>query len=523
MGWRLMARQKLADRQPGMAGGLNSVADPSALAPNQLRKTINARLTDYGAVVKRGGTRRTSTAQIAGSTSTDVLNGFTFQQDNGTNQIIAVVKYSSGSLFYYTTYGTFPWTYANPSFPGGLSSTVAPDFAQFRDGTGTDVVYIADGGLLNKWDGTTLTQNIANSVACETIQVHNERLWGAGNSSYPDSIFYSSLNNGDTLGYGAGGGGQIIVRTFGDERIVGLASINSSLLIFHRRGISRLTGYGQDDITASPAGLTADVGTIAPKAIVANNNVAYFISERGLYRCNESEVAPVGTPERPDPILPIIRQLTSTQFDKIRAVMNRATKELWISIPEYGCYQYHTVLNAWSGPWDGGFTDPDTTCLFEAIDSNGLPVILKGDNAGWISLCDAPGVYKDSVTAGGFAGSPYTMVAQLHRMYCGDDAEAKSLRFGYVTAQLDRTDGCVVNWNTNESSGSYPLPETDAGTWDINDTWDTSAVWNAAISNNYRVQMGGTGYYVDVSIVDTGTTQPVFSQFQLETFAMGRR
>lgn len=518
-----MARQKLADRQPGMAGGLNSVADPSALAPDQLRKTTNARLTDYGAVVKRGGTQQVTGTEVAGVAGRPILNGFTFQRDDGTTQVLVMTTNGAVASLRYSAGGAIPWTFTTPGGFSGMSGTVAPDFAQFRDGTGADVVYIADGGLLNKWDGTTVTQNIANTVACDTIQVHNERLWGTGNSTYPDSIFYSSLNNGDTLGYGAGGGGQIIVRTFGDERIVGLASVNSSLLIFHRRGISRLTGYGQDDITASPAGLTADVGTIAAKAIVASNNIAYFISERGLYRCNESEVAPVGTPERPDPILPIIRQLTSAQFDQIRAVMNRATKELWIFIPGYGCYQYHTVLNAWSGPWDGGYVDPATTCLFEGVDVDGLPVVFRGDSDGWVSLCDAPGVYKDNVTAAGLAGSPYTMIAQLHRMYCGDDAEAKSLRFGYVTAQLDRTDGCVVNWSTNESSGSYSLPETDAGTWDINDTWDTSAVWNAAISNNYRVQMGGTGYYVDISIVDTGTTQPVFSQFQLETFAMGRR
>lgn len=511
-----MARQKLADQQPGMAGGLNDVSDDSALLPNQLRRTINMRLTDYGAATKRGGTQRTASAVLSAAS---ILNGYTFQQDSGTNQILAVCN----TDLFTATYGTLPWTYTNQG--GTFSSTVAPDFAQFRDAGGLDVVYIADGGLLKKWSGTAGTSNltgITNTTAVDTIQVHNQRLWGCGNSTYPDSIFYSALNDGDSLGYGLGGGGQIIVRTFGDERIVGLASVNTSLLIFHRRGISRLTGYGQDDITASPAGLTADVGTIAAKSIVANNNIAYFISERGLYRCNESEVSAVGTPEKPDPILPLIRQLTSADFDKIRAVINRATKELWITIPGYGCYQYHTVLDAWSGPWDGGYTDPDTTCLFETINSSGLPVVLKGDTSGWVSLCDAPGIYRDNVTAAGTGGTLYTMVAQLHRMYCGDDAEAKSLRFGYLTAQLKQSDNCAVNWSTNESFGTFQLPVSDAGVWAIDDTWDTG-VWGGATSSNYRVQMGGSGYYTDVSIVDSGESLPVFSRFQLETFALGRR
>ena len=509
-----MAREKLVDQQPAMVGGLNDVSDDSALQPDQLRRATNLRLTDYGAATKRGGTQRITTNALAAAS---VLNGFTFQQDSGTNQILAVCN---GALRT-STYGTFPRTFATQT--GALSTTVSPDFAQFRDTGGNDVVYIADGGLLNKWSGSALTVDIANTVAVNTIQVHNERLWGCGNSTYPDSIFYSALNDGDTLGYGAGGGGQIIVRTFGDETIIGLASINTSLLIFHRRGISRLTGFGQDDINATPAGVTADVGTIAAKSIVASNNIGFFISERGLYRCNESEVAPVGTPVKPDPILPIIRQLSSAEFDKIRCIINRATKELWISIPGYGCYQYHTVLDSWSGPWDGGFIDPDTTALFETINSSGLPVVLKGDASGWITLCDAPAIFRDNVAAAGTGGSRYTMTAQLHRLYCGDDALSKAFRWGYLTAQLKGSDQTRVEWNSGESFGSYSLPPSTDETWGAAGTYWGEGTWGGTGSRSYRIPMGGTGYYVDISIIDSGEAVPVFSRFQLETFALGRR
>jgi len=506
-------RQRITDQQPAMNGGLNSISDDLSLAPQQLRQTANGRLTDYGAITKRGGTQRISSAVL---TANPVLNGFNWSKDNGTEQILAV---ANGTL-YTTTYGAFPVTWTSRT--GTLSTSVAPTFAQFRDGTGTDVVYIADGGLINKWNGTTLSTNIANSVAVETIQVHNERLWGCGNSTYPDSIFYSALNDGDTIGYGAGGGGQIIVRTFGDEVVIGLASINTSLLIFHRRGISRLTGYSQDDITVQPAGLTADVGTIAAKSIVASNNVAYFISERGLYRCNEMEVAPVGTPTQPDPLLPLIRSLSAAEFDNIRCVVNRATKELWISIPGIGCYQYHLVLNAWSGPWDNAYISPDTTAFFEVIDDDGLPVVMRGDADGWVSLCDAPLIYTDNANADGTGGSTYALVAQMHRMYCGDDALAKALRWGYLTAQLKGSKNCSVSWATDETAGSYQLPPSSAGIWSILENWDTG-IWGGSGSRNYRIPMGGNGYYVDMTITDSGQALPVFSRMEIETFALGRR
>tara|TARA_R110002126_G_scaffold90153_4_gene215226 strand:- start:859 stop:2148 length:1290 start_codon:yes stop_codon:yes gene_type:complete len=425
----------------------------------------------------------------------------------------------NGLLHTSTYLSTYPWTWTARS--GALSTTVTPSFVQFRDAT-ADVVYIADGGLLNVWNGTTLTTNISGTLDVTSLAVHNQRLWGCGNATYPDSIFYSALNNGDTLANGASGGGQIIVRTFSDETVVGLASVNTSLLIFHRRGISRLTGYGQDDITVAPQGLTADVGTIAPRSIVSIGNLGFFVSERGLYKCNESEVSPVGTVETPDPLLPVIRNLTSAQVANISATFNRSTRELWVNVPVYGVYVYHTVLQAWSGPWDSGFLSPATTTLFDSIDSDGLPAILRGDADGYVTTCDETGVVVDNQLSNGTGGTPYTMTIQMHRMYCGDDALSKSLRFGYITASLDSSSSTIIKWVTDSTTDTYTLPTTF-----VSSRWGTGVwgygLWGSSNSSNYRVQMSGTGYYIDVSIIDAGQTIPIFGRFQLETFALGRR
>lgn len=513
-----MSRRKLNDAQPGFDGGLNTVSDESALQPNQMRRATNARLTDFGAATKRGGTQRTSSAAISAH---PVQNGYTWRQDGGAQQIMVVLN---GTL-YTATFGSFPLAYTSRT--GALSTAVNPSFAQFRDAS-ADVVYIADGSSLNKWNGSALTiTGIGGPFNVSTLAVHNQRLWGSGDTNAPDSIFYSGLNNGDSFSdasySGSGGpGGQIVVRTFGDETVVGLASVNTSLLIFHRRGISRLTGFGQDDITVAPQGLTADVGTIAAKSIVSIGNMAFFVSERGMYMCNESEVMPVATPQTPDPILPIIRTLTSSQFDLIRAAFNRATRELWITIPGVGCYQYHTLLRAWSGPWDTGWVTPDTTTLFETINTAGLPVLLRGDASGWVSLCDAPGIFQDNVAAAGTGGTPYSMTVQMHRMYCGDDATAKALRYGYLTANLKGSASVKAQWQTETDYVEFNFPATTFGVWGTG-TWGTGT-YSTTSSANYRIQMSGTGYYIDVAIVDSSTTSaPILSRFQLETFDLGRR
>jgi hypothetical protein len=283
-----------------------------------------------------------------------------------------------------------------------------------------------------------------------------------------------------------------------------------------------LTGYGQDDITVAPQGLTADVGTIAPRSIVSIGNLGFFVSERGLYSCNESEVSAVGTVETPDPLLPVIRNLTSAQVANISATFNRATRELWINVPAYGVYVYHTVLRAWSGPWESGFLDPATTTLFDSIDSDGLPALLRGDEDGYVTTCDETGVVVDNQLSDGTGGTPYTMTIQMHRMYCGDDALSKSLRFGYITASLDSSSSTIIKWVTDSTTDTYTLPTTF-----VSSRWGTGiwgyGLWGSANSSNYRVQMSGTGYYIDVSIIDAGQTIPVFGRFQLETFALGRR
>lgn len=504
-------RDLRTDVQASMAGGLNSISDDTALREDQLRKAINARLTDYGAVTKRGGTQRLTSAVLSAN---PVLNGYTWRRDGATPQIMVVVN----GVLYTATYGSLPMTFTSQS--GTLSTTETPTFAQFRDGT-NDVVYIADGGALNRWDGATHTTNMAGTASTSAICVHNERLWGVGSSTAPDSVFYSALNDGDTLGDAANGGGQIVVRTFGDETLVNCASVGASLLLFHRRGVSRLTGFGQDDITVTPEGITGDVGTIARHSVVVADTVCYFLSERGLYRANEQTVAPVGTRETPDPLLPLIRSLSATEFSAIRCVWNRATREVWVTLPTIGVYVYHTVLNAWTGPWTGGYLSPDTTALFEALDTNNLPVILRGDASGWVSLCDAPGVNTDNAAANGTAGTAVTMLVQFRRFYCGDDTEAKALRYGYLTARLGGSSAMSVGWSGGTVASSYTLQPTTVGTWGTG-TWGSGS-WVGAGTANERVEMWGNGYYFDVQVIDSGTGLPVVSRFQLQAFGLGRR
>lgn len=518
MGARPMAvsagRPVQVDDETAFAGGLNIVAADDALAANQFRRGENGRLTIFGAFAKRGGTQRTAGALIA---ATPVQNGAPWNKANGTTLISAI----AGGTLFTTSYAAFPLTWTQRGSTGALSSTVAPSFASFISGTTTETMYIADGGLLNKLTGTTLTTNLATTPSCTQLAVHNERLWGCGDSSFPDSIFYSNLDDGDSLGVGAAGGGQIIVRTFGAENCVTVRSLGTSLLIVHPRGISRLTGYGQSDITVTPAGITKDVGSIAPFSPVVVDNVMFFLSERGLYAATEADVTPVNTPDTPDPLSVLLPTLSAATIANIRVVFNRATLELEIHIPGLGMYLYHTILKAWAGPWSEGYLNPETTCLFEAVNVDGFPIILRGDAQGFVSETDRPSVTLDNVAADGTGGTLYTMTLQCRRLYCSDPHTAKAWRYGYLLANLNGSNSTTVTFLTDSTVDAHQLPPSTSGQWGSG-TWG-AGTWGSVSQVSYRQPMAGQGYYVDVVVTDSGSALPVFSQVKVAGFLLGRR
>lgn len=511
------------DIQESFSGGLNTVSAEDALAPNQFRRGDNGRLTSFGAFTKRGGTQRTAGALIA---STTVQNGYTWFQSGGTQVPMAVC----GGTLFTTSYGSFPLTWTQRGSTGALSTLVTPSMVQFVNATSVQSVYIADGGLLNRCTGTTLTTNIASTPSVNVVEVHNERLWGCGDSTYPDSIWYSALNNGDSLGIGASSGGQIIVRTFGKQDVIGLKSVGTSLMIFHRQGVSRLTGYGQDDISVAPAGITGDVGCIAPFSIVRVDNVAYFVSERGLYQATEQGVTPVNDPQTPDPLSIILPQMSATNIANIRAVLNRGTREVMIQVPGYGVFLYHTILRAWCGPWADGYQSPETNCLFEATNASNYPIVLRGDALGFISECDRPNVYLDNVVSDGTGGTTYASAIQCRRFYCateeGDEYHvSKAWRYCYLLAALNGSTQSSVAWTTESASDIEILPASMAATWGgSTTTWGSvGSVWGAPAQTSFRVDIDGHGYFIDILISDSGQALPVYSRASVQGYALGRR
>lgn len=525
-----MPRSVLRDRQGDFRGGLNTASDEEALAPNELRRAENAVLDEYGAVKKRLGTRRLHTSAIG--TGSPIQAGYAWLKGDGTQQLMVV---ENGTL-YTGSYG-LPMTWT--AQVGALNSTLPtyPSMVAFRQVTASaEVVYISDGRStgttptsLNKWDGTTLTTNIAGTPSdIQYLEVYNQRLFGV--TGRDQSIWWSGINNGDSLGNGVSGGGQAIIRTFSDQNITGLATVGASLLIFHVSGISRFTGLTQDDIaiSAGAQGLTSDVGAIFGRSIVNTPMGAFFLSDRGFYLATETSVTPISGK------INDIVQTWDLNTHRIFGVHNRAQKEIWwyvrsgtASSPYTGVFRYNYALNAWTGPHTGGYTASspatNTFVFFEAVNTQKLPIVLRGDQVGFISQCDAPDTARDDAPPTGSGGTTYSMVVKLRRMFFGDAITKKKLKWGYVQCNIGSSLQATVTWESPEDTGIYtiPNPAAAASAWGSG-TWGTGT-WGAGGSVALRFPVSGGGTYADVTFTDSGDSPSAWSLMELDGFDYGRR
>lgn len=524
MARRAPGRTPLRDVQEGFLGGLNVTADVSQLAPNELWSAENARLSEAGGLTRRLGTRRVSAAPVAAA---PVRGGHQYVHGGTTDQLAVC----NGSLYR----GTFAIGMAWTLIGSGFTEPAQPAFADFTDASFAACCYIADGGALCKLSGATLTMRLASTPNVARLWVYNRRLFGTGNPQAPNTVYWSALDNGDTLGDAANGGGSAVVLADATTgAMISGRTIGQTAGLFQTRGIARFEGLTIDDIAIGTGarGFSSSVGTRAPEAFVQYGAdalpAAVFLSDTGIYEIDyEWRLRTLSTK-----IEPIITGLDPANAARATALHHRRLRELWFALPGVGVVVYNyryvdprTGTGPWAGPFTGIYTSQTVTALWEAVDAGGAPVLLGGFSDGHVRQLDVPGIAVDDVATDGTGGVPYAMLAQCHRMFFGDAAREKSLKRIWVTVNSRGSTGGSLTFQTQTGAGSVNLPSDGVLTWDApGAVWDApGAAWLAAGATTPHVDAGGRGPYVDVTIQDDGRADSVYSRLEVAAFDMGAR
>lgn len=264
-------------------------------------ESVNFHFDQIGSATLRQGSTLVGSA-LGGS----CLGLYEFR-DNGGNysQLIQV----NGTVAYYLAGGM--WT----SKRTGLAASAKARFTTFLN-----VIFMVNGSdAMATWTGNPSDSFITNGNALNAptskfIESFRTRVWTAGNATYPDRLYYSSLPSSVTTPVitwdtDVATGQWIDINPSDGEGITALKRTKNSLLVFKNNHIYRV--YSIEQTEPDPK---IQVGTYNSESVVETKDGIYFHHPTGFYKYDYvwSTVT-----ELSKPIIDIVKNITVPNYSKI--------------------------------------------------------------------------------------------------------------------------------------------------------------------------------------------------------------
>lgn len=286
-----MLNKPIIDGTESFSGGINTVNDPAQLRPDELQSATNCSFDSTGSVFMRKGTKRTAASILrTPPTAANRKFGLGLWCDPVANKLIACVSDDNATAqprtYVATPSTTFPYVWTeitglSANYVAG-STRVRPSFASLN---GYTYVFIglSTGAPFNKTnDYVTWTNLTSVTPFIQKLEVYNSRLFGVTTSDR--KLYYSGLNNGDSLGDTSLDGGAVDID--GAGKIVTLVASREWLYVFHEGSISAFSGWSSEDIAVNTGlrGVSFSLGITAPHtAIRAPDENVYFPATDGWF------------------------------------------------------------------------------------------------------------------------------------------------------------------------------------------------------------------------------------------------
>jgi hypothetical protein len=433
------------------------------------------------------------------------ITGLIQWNNNGTNQLVAI----AGGNLYHRASGGGGFDAFTPVVPTSLfSTTVRQDFATMRTNTsGAPLeLFIADGEV-QKWTGSAVSQidGIQNVPNADLIRQYHTRMFYR-DTDFKNQIAWSVVGDPEDAQTGTliTDGSAALVGQTGDDDILSMEVIGSSLLFFTGDSIVRFTGYSSDDIRMDQdtEGVSSELGTVGRGATIKAEKFILTLTDRGPFVVNEEAFQPIG-------------QKVEKDFDgtdnSSSAIANslvgwhRGRREVWFAVQDSGdtgnqsVYVYSLRIGAWMGP----FTYPfQITALSRYEDDSGDEWLIAGCSDGFVRHLDTGAA--DDVLWDASGGSAYTMTVEFApHFFATGPAYQKSLR--RVVLQGDLPTGAAVKVGTAWDGDSFTdneLTELGAGT-----------------VRNYRADATGVGYRLRIRVTDANSTViPIVTGYTVEAW-----
>lgn len=391
------------------AGGASDSLAPDEYAADQAQVMLNFAPSKLGHVARYvRGLRQLSIAHHFDPADETVCFGaIEFYTAAGVRQIIASWGgLNVGSALFLSTDGGV--TFA-PITGGAALEDDYWSFAIYREGS-NNILAMANGGAsAYQWNGSALSAISNIPSGTKYLAVMGDRLIAAGG----DGVTVAASKVGDIdNGYGATDGGYTVKATThdGDTEITGLFTLGSTLLVFKRKSVGYVEGFGYQtlQVEAGARGLSRSVGCVAHRSIApCGDQGVMWLSERGFEFYSPGGVV----------------QLASVQqqrfIDRINYAAVRAFPGLPASVWDAGRHEYvcavpvsvgigDSVIGQYRNTWSYVFrpptgdrraaaymlypTDEDSSTV--VVDDDGMLAISEGDRTGFMGFVNERGMLE---------------------------------------------------------------------------------------------------------------------------------
>jgi len=502
------------------SSGLNTQAQDSTLGPEWLTQAEGMVFDLQGRIASRKGIKMVSKA-IASSVKS--IAGYI--KSNRTREYYA----GAGSAIYKIDTSTSPYSLTAQSFSGSAQTITDANWTwvNFND----ELWGIQAGHKVINYDGTNWydIDDLGTYDAASGVTTFDPscglgdfgRMWYGGITEAPGVVYYSDNLIGEDLDGGAAG--SVDLKTvWGNDEVVGLASIMDKIVIFGKQNIAIYTG------ASNPASMTLEE-VIKGTGLAGKDNIAYvgtdilFLSYEGLMS--------LGRLQQTDGKAPI-QDLSITVRNDLATILSSATVAniktayypedglLVIFMPdEKKCYVFDVKVQTQSPrvtTWP--FTTAAPLCGLGTIDGN----LFIGLSTG---VAEYTGYIDVTITSDGSGGwtstdSNYSYVFQTSWLDLNSPTFAKIIKSGLFAITGGRGSSSTISVYKDFELGS-PYSKTislvsgvtislytqggdgaalAAGTRSL---YDTAKYGAAAGPKDYKVSLGRTGKVIKLKMDTT--------------------
>lgn len=126
---------------------------------------------------------------------------------------------------------------------------------------------------------------IEDSLPISAMTLHFERVWGTGDTMYPNKVFYSAVNDPECWDADKGAG-ELSITTHDGDMFIGIATVFDDVVLYRQKSLFRISGSSPE--TYSLKQIPSESGACGPNAIANDGKNSFFVGVNGIYEYNGS-------------------------------------------------------------------------------------------------------------------------------------------------------------------------------------------------------------------------------------------